>query len=220
MSMLGVGLLVGFAYSGIRKRWPEQNLVRPVAACIVAIFIFASAIQSQYWANDVSLFSRAVARAPNNEWAQLNYGSALSARGKFADAAPYFVRSYELKPGWRAADFAGYAYQQSGDLPQAEHWFSTALQLNPSLATAWFGMGQVRLLQHRPEEAIPYIRKALELEPAADGFHYELGAALEQASQPSAAIAEYKTELQLHPYQTGARKALERLQSSGNSLDK
>jgi protein O-mannosyl-transferase len=214
MSMLGVALLAGSAYSWIREKWPGQQLVRPLAVCIAVILAFASAIQSQYWANDVILFSRAVNQAPENEWAQLNYGSALSARGKFADAAPHFVRSYELKPGWRAADFAGFAFQQSGDISQAEHWFSTALQLNPSLATAWFGMGQIRLLQHSPEEAIPYLKKALELQPTADGFHYELGTALERVSQESAAIEEYKTELQLHPYQTGARKALDRLQAN------
>jgi len=219
MSMLGVALLAGFAYSWIRKKWPQQQLVRPLALCIVLILAFASAIQSQCWANDVILFSRAVSRAPNNEWAQLNCGSALSTRGKFAEAAPHFVRSYELNPGSRAADFAGFAFQQSGDIPQAEHWFSTALQLNPSLSTAWFGMGQIRLLQHRPEEAIPYLKEALELQPTADGFHYELGTALEQVSQASAAMDEYKAELQLHPHQTGARKALERLQSS-DAIDK
>ncbi|MGA9510478.1 MAG: tetratricopeptide repeat protein [Candidatus Sulfotelmatobacter sp.] len=214
MSMLGVGLLVGFAYAGIRRKWPEQNLVRPLAACIVAVFVFASAIQSQYWANDVRLFSRAVARAPNNEWAQLNYGSALSARGKFADAAPYFVRSYELKPGWRAADFAGFAYQQAGDLSQAERWFTAALQMNPGLTAAWFGLGQVRLLEHRPEDAIAYLKTALGLEPTAEGLHYELGSALEQASDESSAIEEYKTELRLHPDQMGAQKALERLEGN------
>ena len=217
MSMLGVALLAGSAYSWIREKWPGQQLVRPLAVCIAVMFAFASAIQSQYWANDVILFSRAVNRAPKNEWAQLNYGSALSARGKFADAAPHFVRSYELKPGWRAADFAGFAFQQSGDISQAEHWFSTTLQLNPSLATAWFGMGQIRLLQHSPEEAIPYLKKALELQPTANGFHYELGTALERVSQESAAIEEYKTELQLHPYQTRARKALDRLQANSPS---
>ncbi|MGB7602033.1 MAG: tetratricopeptide repeat protein [Candidatus Sulfotelmatobacter sp.] len=214
MSMLGVGLLVGFAYSGIRKRWPEQNLVRPLAGCVVAVFVFASAIQSQYWTNDVSLFSRAVARAPNNEWAQLNYGSALSARGKFADAAPHFVRSYDLKPGWRAADFAGFAYQQAGDLSQAERWFGAALQMNPGLATAWFGLGQIRLLQRRPQDAIAYLKRSLELEPTADGVHYEMGTALEQISDQVSAIEEYRTELRLHPYQTGARKALERLEKN------
>jgi len=218
MTMLGAALLVGSAYAGIRdwttNKWPGMRLVRPLAACLVVILAFASAIQSEYWANDVVLFARAVDRAPENEWAQLNYGSALSARGKYADAAPHFVRSYELKPGWRAADFAGFAYQQFGDLSQAERWFQVALQLDPTLANAWFGLAQIRLLQHLPEPAIEYLKKALEFEPAADGYHYVLGTALEQVSQPSGAIEEYKTELRLHPYQTGARKALERLQPS------
>ena len=214
MSMLGVALLAGSAYGWIRRKWPNLQIVRPLAACIAVVLAFASAIQSQYWANDVILFSRAVSRAPDNEWAQLNYGSALSARGKFAEAAPHFVRSYELMPGWRAANFAGFAFQQSGDLTQAEQWFKAALLYNPSLANAWFGMGRIRLQQHLPEEAIPYLKKALEFEPTADGFHYEMGTALEQVSQKSSAIEEYRTELQLHPYQTGAQKALDRLQAS------
>jgi tetratricopeptide (TPR) repeat protein len=212
MSMLGVALLAGSAYSWIRKKWPEQQLIRPSAVCIALSLAFASAIQSQYWTNDVILFSRAVDRAPGNEWAQLNYGSALSASGKFAEAAPHFVRSYELKPGWRAADFAGVAYQQSGDLSQGERWFKAALLYNPSLANAWFGMGQIRLLQHLPEQAIPYLKKALEFDPTAEGFHYEMGTALEAVSQSTAAIEEYKTELQIHPYQTAARRALDHLQ--------
>jgi protein O-mannosyl-transferase len=211
MSMLGVALLAASGYAWIRKQWPRQQLVRPLAICIALVLAFASAVQSQYWANDVILFSHAVSRAPQNEWAQLNYGSALSSRGKFADAAPRFVSSYQLKPGWRAAAYAGFAYQQSGDLVQAEQWFKAALQFNPSLGSAWLGLGQIRLAQHLPEEAIPNLRKALEAEPTAEGFHYELGAALEQTGQTSAAIEEYRTELQLHPYQNEARKALDRL---------
>jgi protein O-mannosyl-transferase len=214
MSMLGVALFAGSAYGWIRNKWPNLQVVRPLAACIAVSLAFASAIQSEYWANDLILFSRAVSRAPDNEWAQLNYGSALSARSKFVEAAPHFVRSYELNPGWRAADFAGFAFQQSGDLPRGEQWFEAALHYNPSLANAWFGLGQIRLQQHLPEEAIPYLKKALEFGPTADGFHYELGTALEQVSQKSNAIEEYKTELQLHPYQTGAQKALDRLQAT------
>jgi protein O-mannosyl-transferase len=220
VSMLGVALLAGFAYSWIRdhwtrKNWPQLKLVPLLAVAIVVILAFASAIQSQYWASDVSLFSRAVSRAPENEWAQLNYGSALSDRHRYADAAPHFVRSYELKPGWRAADFAGFAYQQSGDLPQAERWFTTALQLDPALANAWFGLAQIRLAQHNPDQAIDFLNQALTIQPDAEGYHYELGAALEQASRPSDALTAYQRELQLHPYQVGAAKAITRLQSAG-----
>jgi protein O-mannosyl-transferase len=220
MSMLGVALLAGFAYSWIRsswirKNWPQPKLVPLLAAAIVVILAFSSAIQSQYWASDVSLFSRAVSRAPENEWAQLNYGSALSDRHRYGDAAPHFVRSYELKPGWRAADFAGFAYQQSGDLPQAERWFTTALQQNPALANAWFGLAQIRLAQHNPNQAIDFLNQALTIQPDAEGYHYELGAALEQASHLSEALTAYQRELQLHPYQVGAAKAINRLQSAG-----
>ncbi|MFZ0951650.1 MAG: tetratricopeptide repeat protein [Candidatus Sulfotelmatobacter sp.] len=214
MSMLGVALLAGFAYSSIRKKWPQQQLVRLLAAAIVVILAFASAIQSQYWANDVILFSRAVSRAPENEWAQLNYGSALSDRHRYGDAAPHFVRSYELKPGWRAADFAGFSYQQSGDLPQAERWFRTALQQNPALANAWFGLAQIRLAQHSPDQAIDFLNKALTIQPDAEGYHYELGTALEQASRPAEALAAYQRELQLYPYQVRAAKAISKLQAS------
>jgi tetratricopeptide (TPR) repeat protein len=214
LSMLGFALLAAAAYSWIRSKWPALQLMRPLAACLVLTLAFASAIQCQYWANDVILFSRAVSRAPGNEWAQLNYGSALSARGKYAQAAPYFVQSYELKPGWRAADFAAFSYQQSGELARAEQWFNTALQVDPGLANAWFGLGQIRLSQHIPAEAVPYLKKALEIEPTGEGYHYELATALEQLSQTAAAIEEYRVELRLHPYQTGARTALDRLKAA------
>ena len=215
MSMLGVALLVGFAYSCIRKKWPQLQMARLVAAAIVVALAFASAVQSQYWASDVNLFSRAVSRAPENEWAQLNYGSALSDRHRYGDAAPHFVRSYELKPGWRAADFAGFAYQQSGDLLQAERWFRAALQQNPELANAWFGLAQIRLAQHSSDQAIDFLNEALTIQPDGEGYHYELGAALEQASRPAEAIAAYRRELQLYPAQLGAAKAISRLQTAG-----
>jgi len=74
---VGRGSVGGSAYAWIRSKWPQQQLIRPLAVALVFALAFASAIQSQYWASDVSLFSRAVSRAPDNEWAQLNYGSAL-----------------------------------------------------------------------------------------------------------------------------------------------
>lgn len=211
MSMLGVALLVGAGFVALKRRWPESRLVAGLAAALLVGLAFASAIQSQFWANDVALFARGVQIAPENEWAQLNYGAALSARGKYADAAPHFARSYELKAGWMAADYAGFTFQSAGDLPQAERWYTLALQNNPSLGDAWFGLGQVRLAQQRPAEAAQFFQKALAIRPDAAGYHYALGVALEQLGQSSAALEAYQTELRLHPTQSGARNAVGRL---------
>jgi protein O-mannosyl-transferase len=215
MSMLGIALLAGFAFDQLAQRWPPRKLVPILAVSLAVALALASAIQSQYWVNDLHLFSRAVEVAPNNEWAQLNLGAALSAGGRDAEAAAHFVRSYELKPGWRAADFAGFAYQNSGDLARAERWFVLALESDRSLPDAWFRLGQIRLREQRPAEAVALFQKALALHPDADGYHFALGSALEQSGQTAAALEAYRSELELHPYQSGARKAIERLSKTG-----
>jgi tetratricopeptide (TPR) repeat protein len=220
MSMLGVALLAGFAYAALQRRWPHTRIVPLLCIVLMAGMGFVSAIQSQYWANDVFLFSHAVNIAPRNEWSHLNYGSALSARKRFSDAAAQFVESHKLQAGWQAADSAAYSYQSSGDISQAEHWFTVAAQENPELADAWFGLAQIRLEQHRPDDAISFLQKALAIQPDAEGYHYALGTALEQVSRASDALEAYKTELRLHPYQTGARKAIERLESIAPKIRK
>jgi tetratricopeptide (TPR) repeat protein len=217
LSMLGIAVLAGAAFAAGKHRWPHSRVVPIFGVGLAVGLAFPSAIQSQYWVNDVHLFSRGVQVAPNNEWAHLNLGAALSQREKYAEAARHFVRSYELKPGWRAADFAGFAYQKSGDLSEAERWFLLAFESNPSLPDAWFAMGQIRLEQQRPAEAVVYFQKVLALQPDAEGYHYALGSALEQLGQPSAALEAYRAELRLHPYQAGARKAVERLSHTGSS---
>jgi len=143
----------------------------------------------------------------------LNYGSALSARNRFEEAAQQFVESYNLKASWQAANYAGYSYQQSRELSRSEHWFTVAVQENRALASAWLGLAQIRLEQHHPDEAIGFLERALAIQPDADGYNYALGLALEQAARPKDALEAYKMELRLHPYQTGARSAIERLQN-------
>jgi len=214
MSILGVALIASTGFAALKRRWPEQRLIPGLAFALVIGLAFASTIQSQIWANDVALFARGVQIAPQNEWAQLNYGSALSARNKFAEAAPHFVKSYDLRPGWRAADGAGFAFFHVGDTQQAEHWYTLALQQNSSLAEAWFALGQIRLAQQRPAEAVPLFQKAISLSPNAEGYHYALGSALEQSGNTAAAVEAYRTELQIYPSQVAARRAVERLAGS------
>jgi Flp pilus assembly protein TadD len=83
--------------------------------------------------------------------------------------------------------------------------------LNQKNAETWFDLGHVLLAEHRAAEAIPALERAIQLAPAAAGYHYDLAAALEQSGRTAEARDQYRAELSIHPEQTGAQQALERL---------
>ncbi len=217
MAMLGIGLCLGAAFEYAHERYRGAAGLRLIPFMLVPAMAFASAIQSQFWANDMYLFSRAVRIAPKNEWAHLNHGNALMWRGRYAEAAQEALRSYELRPGWRSAQSAAFAYFENGDLAQSKRWYVTALQINSRLAPAWFTLGQIRMREHSPVDALAFFQNALQLQPEEEGYHYAMGAALEGLSRSAEALQAYQSELRLHPSYIPARQAVERLSAKAGS---
>ncbi len=81
--------------------------------------------------------------------------SALDAMQSQAEAAQHVDRSVQLILQGRYAE--------------AESELKNAIKINPMNATAHGNMGSVFLRQGRPEEAIPWLEKALELNPRLEG---------------------------------------------------
>ncbi|MBV8205344.1 MAG: tetratricopeptide repeat protein [Acidobacteria bacterium] len=214
LSIFGAALLVAQLWAAWDGRLRWLPLARPAIAACVAAMAFAAALQSQYWANDSVLFHRAVAVAPRNPWAHWNYGAALNARGRYEEALPEFARSYELAPDFRTAAYAGFAAGQLERWPEAAGWYAKSIQLNPGNAEAWFELGHIGIAQHRPGDAILYLRRSIELAPAAAGYHYDLARALELSGDAAGAAGQYRAEVALHPEQEAAQQALRRLAGS------
>jgi tetratricopeptide (TPR) repeat protein len=211
LSVFGAALLLAATWQAFHDRWAAAKIARPLFIAAAVAMAFASAIQSQYWANDSALFARSVAIAPSNPWAHWNYGTALNDRGKYAEAEAEFARAYELVPDDRMAAYAGSAAERIERWPDAEQWFRRSIELNQKNAETWFDLGHVLLAEHRAAEAIPALERAIQLGPAAAGYHYDLAAALEQTGRTAEAREQYRAELSIHPEQTGAQQALERL---------
>jgi tetratricopeptide (TPR) repeat protein len=211
LTIFGFALCVGAAFEFLSSRCAASGMLRLIPVILVLGLAFASAIQSQFWANDVYLFSRAVRIAPENEWAHLDYGAALMSRGRFTEAAQEAVRSYQLRQGWRSANSAAFAYFEANDLTQSKRWYVTALQVNPRIGVAWFTLGQIRLREQSPADALQFFSNALQLQPEEEGYHYALGVALEHLARSPEALAAYTTELKLHPSFRPAGEAVARL---------
>jgi tetratricopeptide (TPR) repeat protein len=105
---------------------------------------------------------------------------------------------------------------ESGQPAEADREYQAVLKLQPDFAPALTGLGALRLTQGRADEALAYLTKALEINPAGDQARFNLGRALEMRGERAAARAEYQRLLQQPQASAAVRAAArERLSALG-----
>ena len=97
----------------------------------------------------------------------MNYGNTLMAKGDFAGALEYFHRAQALVPSYPVLFVnLGIAEGAVGHARLAEQHFKKALRLGPTNPDCYSYYGRWLLSQSRAGEALPLLRKAVELAPA------------------------------------------------------
>jgi len=97
---------------------------------------------------------------------------------------------------------------QRGDLPEAERLLERAVRVAPGLAQAHNNLGNLRLMQGRPDEAIALYRRATRLDPGNAKAHFNLGAALTRAGDLEEAAESYRRSIALEPDRAEAHERL------------
>jgi tetratricopeptide (TPR) repeat protein len=93
-------------------------------------------------------------------------------------AALLLVLAFQITPELRQHVEAGLKAKASGDLDAAAREFRLVADMAPGLAPAWVNLGAVDLERKDYTDAIPALRKALEINSDLPGAHEMLGAAL------------------------------------------
>jgi tetratricopeptide (TPR) repeat protein len=86
--------------------------------------------------------------------------------------------AFQVTPELRQHVEAGLKAKAAGDLDAATREFKVVADLAPGLAPAWVNLGAVYLARKNYADAIPALRKALEINPDLPGAHEMLGTAL------------------------------------------
>lgn len=129
-----------------------------------------------------------------------NMASAYLSINKYTKAIEYFLQSLELDGDDPVTYcYVGECYEQLNDLELAKKYYNHSLELAPLLPDAWLGLGIVEDLQGRTKEAIPFILKALELDPDNAGIYHVLAGAYEKLDRIKDATENYELSLALDP---------------------
>ena len=90
-----------------------------------------------------------------------------------------------------------------GEMEEAAKQFQRELELNALYAPAMYQLAYIRLQQRQAPEATRLLAEVIKQEPGNSDAHYQLGKALLEQGDASAAIRELETSVQLHPTDYG-----------------
>lgn len=130
--------------------------------------------------------------------AYFNMGNAHLTLEQYKESIDCFFKCVEID-GDDALTYCylGEAYEQMEELSLAWEYYQKSLNLAPNLAEAWLGLGIVKDLQGKPKESLHYIERALEIEPAMDGYYHVYAGALENCEMYEEAEQAYLACLRL-----------------------
>ena len=81
--------------------------------------------------------------------------------------------------------------------------FQQAIQINPDFADAYTALGEIYLHEHRVDDAVRVLERAVKLAPATGVAHYRLGQAYEAKGWREQALEEFRraksSETPSHP---------------------
>lgn len=122
----------------------------------------------------------------------------------FTLAADYFQEALKRNPNHYAAHYyLGYCYEAERKLKDADREYNRSIQLadvaNQQFALPHQGMARLRLLQTKPEDALPFARRAVETAPNDAASHVVLARVYTMLGDTAQAVPEWERAAALGP---------------------
>ena len=215
--MIGISFLAALAIAWLERSWcaspGPRRALRAAVLAVLAAHAVVTFRQTAYWENNYALYTRGVAVAPHNAFANNNLGGVLLEQQKWAEAVAHLQEALADVPNLYLAEYdLGIAYYEQGQYPEAEQHFARAVRIQPADAGSHFFLGMTYLHTGRLEQAIPEASRALALNPEGAGYHFALGVMLKQAGDIPDARAEFLAELKRDPQHKASLEQLRLLQ--------
>jgi tetratricopeptide (TPR) repeat protein len=199
--LVGVFVAIAWGLGELASRRPAFG-PGAVAVSVAAVLALAALtrVQVRYWADDVSLFSHAIAVTAENCLAHNNLGLALYGQGRTELAIDHYKEAVRIKPDYAEAhNNYGVALHRLGRDAEAKEQLQLALAASPDSVAALTNMGTSLAATGHPDEAIERYTHALRLRPDYLDARKNLGLILDGLGRHDEAIANLSRALELAP---------------------
>ncbi|HTS68221.1 MAG TPA: tetratricopeptide repeat protein [Terriglobia bacterium] len=182
---------------------------------------YATARQTLFWSDDLTLNYRAHQIAPRNVSATTSLAAAVAEHGMDGVAMSLYQEALVIQPEfWRATVNLAYLYFAQGKYPEAAQYFARACAADPTDGDQFLYLGMSLLRIGKPEEAEKAVHTALLVRPEGKDYHLGLGLVLKAKGDFIEARQEVERELALDPQNPQAQALLKDLSQRTNTTPK
>jgi protein O-mannosyl-transferase len=225
LPLFGVLLIVSDAAISLLNAVDTSSMRSPLRAGLLALLVGAvildattTAIRSEIWQDPIRFWKETVAEFPRDSdkferkvaaHALGNLGAALYSAGRYEEAVGYYERAREYGPGDpRKLVSLAATYGELGEAEKARSLLNEAIELMPTLTTAYKNLGILSLKEGRTDDAVRHFHKAIELAPYDASLQEGLGQALWSQGALDEAAAAFQKVLKIRPDYWQAHNAL------------
>ena len=170
---------------------------------------YATARQSLFWSDDLTLNYRAHQIAPHNVSATTSLAAAVAQRGMDGQAMALYQQALAIQPEfWRANVNLAYLYYAHGNFRESARSFARACAADPTDGDQFLYLGMSLLRMGRLAEAEKSVRTALIARPQGKDYHLGLGMVLRGEGRFLDAKQEIERELAEDPQNMQAQALL------------
>ena len=203
---LGLSWLVYGLTAGLRYR---RALIGAIALPVLGALMWTTSVQTSYWRDSQSLWTRALEVTTENHVAHNNMGTLLSKRGEPDQALWHHETALEIRSRHHTSghDFflavyhsnAANALRRLGRFDEAINHYQTALQFRPDYSVALSNLGEALAGKGQIDEALLVLTKGVQIHPADAEMQISLAAVLLQKGMDEEAIVHYEAALGSNP---------------------
>ncbi len=219
---LGLFLMICWGIADWAKQQRLPRALLPTLSALVLLMLgVAARHQLNYWSDNVTLWSQAIAVTSDNYIAQDNLGEALLERGEVDAATEHFQAAAAIAPSDPTSLFKIAMYeQQRKNFPQALDRYNTLLRVTQNSAmqaTVLTNMGYVYRSLGDLERAAASWRQAVSLDSESARAWIGLGIVAQRSGDLSTAIRNYSQGIGLQPSDVGYLLLAQALDKSGRT---
>jgi protein O-mannosyl-transferase len=202
---IGLFIIVAWGFHDLSRRWPyRRQIVSVVAPAVILIFAGMSRKLAASWRDSETLWTRALAVSPDNDFAHTSLADLLLRQGRLPEAIVHCEAALKIRPNnAEAHNNLALALSRTGHISDAVAHWRRSLQIHPGNLNARCNLAWV--LSTAPDSAIRDGGQAVELvEPIASGGGHGnvsvlriLGAAYAESGQYNKAIDAVNRALRL-----------------------